>query len=180
MGSSGVICVLRRQGLLMLKFCFYSVLALFVAGASGCNTLGRGGDAGADAPVEPKDTLGMEVVAYGTGLLLSPNQRFNDVPLPMGAEEDIARTYVFESSSLKIGRMVYVVKEPVSALAQFYAKECPTAGWNLEHVTQANGAELTFRKPGHRLLVTVKPRGGLSRSVDLILHLTPDDGAGSL
>ena len=176
MGSLGVVVGLWffYKGIkIMNKFFIYSTLVVAFVGVSGCESMGLRNKGGADAPVEMKSSVGVEVAAMGTGLLLSPNQRFNDVPLPMGAVEDISRTYVFESSTLKIGRMVYTLREGVNEIAQFYARECPAAGWKQEHVTQANGAELTFQKPGHRLLVTVRPQG-VGRATLLIVHLTPE------
>lgn len=109
------------------------------------------------------------------GLALSTSQRFSDVPLPEGAKQDLERTYVFESSTLKIGRMVYTIREPVNDLAQFYIKEAPIANWRLSNVTQADGAELTFEKTGSRLQVSIQP-GSVTRGGSLlILHLTPTD-----
>lgn len=109
------------------------------------------------------------------GLRLSPQQRFADVPLPEGAQEDLERTYVFESKDLQIGRMVYMVKAKVAELGQFYIRECPASDWKLESVLQAEGAELVFAKPGKRLHVSIRPqgvtRGGGSL---LVLNLTPD------
>lgn len=112
-----------------------------------------------------------------SGLTLSANQRFKDVPLPEKAKEDLDRSYIYESSTLQIGRMVYNIRSDINALAQFYINECPSAGWNLESLQQATGnAYLLFRKPGKRLEVTIQPLG-VGRGQRLILHMVPDGGA---
>lgn len=112
------------------------------------------------------------------GLLPSVNRRFKDVPLPVEATEDLERSYVYESSNLQIGRMVYTSRASVTALAQFYIDECQRIGWNLESALQANGTNLEFRKPGKKLTVSVEPQG-VGRSNLLIVHLTPNESAGT-
>ncbi len=121
---------------------------------------------GIEAPVVPE-----------TGLPLSTEQRFDDIPLPVDAREDLDRTYVYESKTLQIGRMVYTSKSSVNELAQFYIHECPAADWTLDNVLQANGARLVFSKPGKRLEVIIQPQG-VGRSQLLILNLTPTDSTG--
>jgi hypothetical protein len=106
---------------------------------------------------------------------LARTQRFKDVPLPSDLRQDLDRTYVYESGSLQIGRLVYTSKASVQELAQFYIRECPAAGWRLDRVLEAEGAQLIFTKPGKRLEVMVKPQG-TARSRLLILNLTPEAG----
>lgn len=108
------------------------------------------------------------------GLPLSTDRRFDDVPLPMGVKEDLDRTYVYQTEALNIGRMVYTTKASVNELAQFYLKECPLTGWKLDTVLQADGAELTFEKPGMRLRVSIRDLGLMRRGRMLVLYLTPD------
>lgn len=109
------------------------------------------------------------------GLRLSAQQRFPDVPLPHGVKEDSERTFVYESSTLKLGNLVYTSKAAASELAQFYIRECPTAGWQLESVVQADVIKLEFRKPDKRLRVTISELG-LARGRMLALLLVPDSG----
>lgn len=120
-----------------------------------------------DAPVLPEP-----------GIPISPESRFADVPLPLGAKEDLDRTYVYESTNLQIGRMVYTTDYTVNELAQFYIREMPTANWELERITQAAGANLFFNKPNKRLEISITRRA-FSRGGGtlLILHLTPATGA---
>ncbi len=108
---------------------------------------------------------------------LAPYQRFPDVPLPHDAEEDLERTFVYENDDLQIGRMVYTSKSSRNELARFYIEECPTADWKLVSVTQADGYELLFKKPGKQLQVSIE-KLGIGRGRRLILKLTPAIGSG--
>ena len=107
------------------------------------------------------------------GLALATDQRFDDIPLPVGVNEDPSRTYVYESKELQIGRMVYTTKASVAELAQFYIEECPAADWTLESVLEAEGAHLVFLKPDKRLEVTIREQG-VGRPQLLVLNLTPE------
>ena len=111
------------------------------------------------------------------GALALSGARFDDVPTPMGAKEDLQRSYVYESSSLQIGRMVYNIKAPINEVAQFYIQQCPSYGWQLESVLQAEGAHLLFEKPDRRLTISVTNPGVAKRGVQLIVHLTPKDSS---
>ena len=111
----------------------------------------------------------------GNGLIASVDTRFPDVPLPVGVKEDVERTFVYESSSLQIGRMVYTSKHAVNDVARFYMKESPKFNWTLTSVLQAEGAHLSFEKPGSRMLVVVRASGIVKGGSHLIISLTPDD-----
>jgi hypothetical protein len=112
----------------------------------------------------------------GPSLAMSPNQRFKDVPLPEKAKEDLDRSYIYESPSLQIGRMVYTIRADQNEIAQFYISQCPASGWTMESVQQANGnAYMLFKQSGKRLEVTVQPLG-MGRGQRLILHMVPDGG----
>jgi len=114
-----------------------------------------------------------------SGLALSANQRFKEVPLPEKAKEDPDRSYVYESSALQIGRMVYNIHADPNDIANFYIQECPAAGWKLDNAQQALGnTYLLFTKPGKRLEVTVQPLG-MGRGQRLILHMVPNSQSGS-
>ncbi len=105
--------------------------------------------------------------------------RFSDVPLPEGIKEDIERSYVYESSSLQVGRMVYKVNQRVTTVAQFYMTEAPKYSWQLTSMLQAEGAQMTFEKVGRKMWVSVTPLGLMDRSSRLIIHVVPDDSHGS-
>ncbi len=110
-----------------------------------------------------------------TGLPASLETRFPDVPLPAGVREDLERTFVYESSALQIGRMVYTSKHSVNEVAQFYIKEAPKFNWILMSVLQAEGAHLSFEKQGKRMDIVVRVSGIASGGSLLIISLTPDN-----
>lgn len=111
-----------------------------------------------------------------TGLTASLETRFPDIPLPLGVKEDMERTFVYESSALQIGRMVYTSKHSVNEVTQFYIKEAPKFNWILTSVLQAEGAHLSFEKPGKRMQVVVRVSGIIKGGSLLIISLTPDNG----
>lgn len=110
-----------------------------------------------------------------TGLMASLQTRFPDIPLPVGAKEDMERTFVYESSALQIGRMVYTSKHSVNEVTQFYIKEAPKFNWILTSVLQAEGAHLSFEKPGKLMQIVVRVSGIVKGGSLLIISLTPDD-----
>jgi hypothetical protein len=112
------------------------------------------------------------------GLALSSEQRFKDVPLPAKVKEDPDRTFVFESATLQVGRMVYTTRDQVVDIANFYIKECPTAGWKLVDVLEADGKALYFTKTGKRLIVNVQDHG-VAVGRRLTVTVTPDGGNGT-
>jgi len=142
----------------------------------GCESLPweqGGGDVPAmEGELEPLEPMPAPDVP--DGLPLSTRPRFNDVPVPAGVEEDFDRTYVYESSTLQVGRMVYTTREDVSDIASFYLREAPLVDWQLQSSLQAEGIHLMFEKPGKRLEVSIRPQG-VGRSNLLILNLTPDE-----
>ncbi len=109
-----------------------------------------------------------------SGLALSSDQRFADVPLPVGLKEDSERSYVYETPSLQIGRMIYKSRADMGELAQFYLDEAPTAQWTFKNIAEAeNSSELLFAKPGRTLKVLIEDLGPV-KGRRLTLHLTPD------
>jgi len=111
------------------------------------------------------------------GLALSTEQRFKDIPLPVGIKEDLMQTYVYESRTLQIGRMVYTTRASVNDLAEFFLRECPAADWKAQQVVEAeNSKTLVYTKPGKNLQVTVKELG-FARGRRLIITLTPEEGS---
>ncbi len=140
-------------------------------------------EASSSSAVDTKASYEAPVVP-APGLALSTEQRFKDVPLPMGVKEDLERTFVFEAGNLQVGRMVYTSRASVNELAQFYLRECPTAGWTRQNIMEAENKSIVFTKAGKRLEVMVQSLSaarGIGRGRRLILTLTPDmDGGGGL
>ncbi len=156
------------------------LVTVIVVGCTACQTNPFARNSNPTAEIEPLDSTGAAPqsseapILPPPGLALAPESRFADVPIPAGLTENLERTYVFESRNLQVGRMVYESKASVSELAQFYIREAPTSDWKLESVLQADGAELSFRKPGKRLQVSIH-EAGMTRGRSLVVHLTPDD-----
>ena len=124
-------------------------------------------EVGYEAPILPEP-----------GLPLSTEQRFPDIPLPADVKEDREPTFIVETATLQVGRMVYTSKATVNELAQFYIKECPAADWTLDRVIQADSTELVFTEPGKRLTVLVRDLG-VARGRRLELILIPQTDAES-
>lgn len=115
-----------------------------------------------------------------TGLVPAIDTRFADVPLPMGIKEDIERTFVYESQSLQLGRLIYTTKSEVTKVAQFYIEEAPKHDWNLVNVLQADGTHLTFQKQDKRMLILVRDLGIGRGGTQLIITLIPNDDTGQV
>ena len=121
-------------------------------------------------PLAAKEPYAAPVIE-APGLALSPDQRFKDIPLPVGLKEDLERTFVYQSSALEVGRMVYSTRASIYDLAQFFLTECPTAGWKLRNVLEAEGKTLVFAKPGKELEIVVLPLGvAAGRRVSITLR----------
>ena len=149
-------------------------LALFLAvamGTIGCQSYDnwRARNTSGDATAESYE----DAPVTAPGLQLSPEQRFADVPLPVGVHEDIEKTFVYETSDLQIGRLVYTTRAKVGELVAFYIRECPVSNWELQNVVQADGAELEFTKPGRRLEVKIITPPAIGGSRQLVLTLVP-------
>ncbi len=115
----------------------------------------------AEAPIPPE-----------TGLLMAVEQRFSDIPLPANARQIPERSYVFESGTLQVGRMVYISKAAMTELAQFYIKQLPTAEWTRESLTESDRVHMVFTKPGKRLDIEIVEQG-VSRPRMMIINLQP-------
>ena len=124
------------------------------------------------AELESVDSAGTTTIPE-PGLQLSAEQRFSDLPLPLGAKQDQERSFIYESPTLQVGRMVYSSKAGLNELSQFFIRECPTANWKLQNVTEAGGTQLVFNKPDRQLTITILDLG-VGRGREIILLLIPD------
>lgn len=123
-------------------------------------------------PVAPSVSATPAPVA-GPGIPASRDKRFREIPLPENLREDTQRTFVYDSRTVKIGKMVYYSKHSINELAQFYIDKAPLDGWSLLSTTQSEDSVLLFFvKPGKRLNVESR-RGGVGRSNELILNYLP-------
>jgi len=162
-------CRIGRVGILIL------IIAMLLPA---CKTFSRGSSApGAELETESLDTTEPydAPLLPPPGLPLSTEQRFKDIPLPVGLKEDLMQTYVYESKSLQIGRMVYTTRASVSDLVGFFLRECPTADWEMQRVVEAEKSKTYFyTKPGKKLEVTIEERG-IARGRRLVITLTPEE-----
>jgi len=171
----------------MGRLTLYLVIGIVMAHVMGCQSMPWERDSmppvelleeteaqvGTEPEIEAVKTTAPEALQMAT------TQRMKDVPLPLKAKEDLERSYVYESSNLQVGRMVYTIRASVNEIAQFYIDNAPAAGWRLENVKQAEGgAELLFRKEGKKLDISVIPLG-LIRGQRLVIHLVPDNQTGT-
>ena len=168
------------------------VLCVLVTGA-GCTSLPwqRSGEAPPPMFLEEEEELAVEPMTEFyvdpvveplpepvSRLGIAPYRRFSDMPLPAGAKEDQERTYVYESSRLQIGRMIYTAKGTLNELTQFFIEEYKVEGWTLKSVLRAEGADLLFGKPGKGLRVTIAPSTRTTRGRQVTLNLVPAEGPG--
>lgn len=156
------------------KVALICLLAVVVAG---CQSMPWQKPAAAPVvePVDPSAPYMAPAVAE-SGLQLSPEQRFKDIPLPVGLREDMERTFVYQSSALQVGRMVYTSRASVTDLTNFFIRECPTAQWELKDVLEAGGKSLVYTKPGKRLVVLVQPLG-VTKGRRVTITMTPEGGS---
>ena len=130
-----------------------------------------------DPPVELLDDKG-ESAGPGAepGLAPALARRFKEVPIPQGLREDQDRTFVYDSKSTQVARMVYYTKDSLSDLARFYHKYAPEQGWKLVSPTQVDqSVSRLFPKPGRRLDVSAS-RQGVGRNNKLVILYLPEEG----
>ena len=109
------------------------------------------------------------------GLAMSPDTRFQDIPLPDGLREVPEQTYVYETRNLRMGRMVYNTRHSIADLSNFFLKHTPAAGWEVVSVVEGADVTLKFAKEGRELTVDLKERGMLmGRRV--VINYTPASG----
>lgn len=160
----------------LVRFTLFAALLLLPM-LTACQT--GGGTTGEVAPLEPLPADGKEApIPPESGLAMATEQRFSDIPLPANAKQIPERTYVYETSELQVGRMVYTSKAAMGELANFYIKECPAGGWTRESLTETAGLHLGFTKPGKRLDIDISEQG-VGRPRLLVINLQPvPTGAG--
>lgn len=129
----------------------------------------------ANAPVESSNPL-LAAPVVPDGLPLSTDSRFNDIPLPVGLTEVPERSFVFQSDTLEIGRMVYSTRADLNELVQFFIRESKNKGWSLVRVLEAEAKTIEFSMPGKKMVVSVQDRG-MVKGRAVTITLTPDTNA---
>lgn len=139
-------------------------LALAAPFVAGCQSTGfempslGGGAKSAESEGAESDAPPGELLPE-PGLAMSSEQRFKDIPLPVGLTEEPDMTFVYQSERLAVGRMAYSTRASMTELAQFFIDECPAADWKRTSVVQTDGVELEFSKPEKRLNIKIRDRG---------------------
>ena len=153
----------RRVRIMGKMLCLLGVVAFTAAGCASNPFSSKAKDPITGATVARSD---MKVLSS------SSQQRFSDVPLPRRTHVDADRSFVYESDSLQIGRMVYTIHEDVTDVAQFYVRECARLGWTLDSVLESDVTQLLMHKPDKQLIVSIRRlsmfRGGTRLTVQLI------------
>jgi hypothetical protein len=109
------------------------------------------------------------------GLAPALARRFKEVPIPQGLNEDQETTFVYDSKSTQVARMVYYTKDSLADLARFYLKYAPEEGWKQVSTTQVDqSVSLLFTKPGRRLDIQAS-RQGVGRSNKLVILYLPEE-----
>ncbi len=130
------------------------------------------------APASAPPAEGVEApIPDEKGLAMSQDQRFSDIPLPVQVRPVPERTFVYESGTLQVGRMVYSSRAAVAELAQFYIQALPAADWTRKNLTETDKVHMVFNKPGKRLEVDIIEQG-VGRNRLLIVTLYPEDANG--
>ena len=157
-----------------MKYCALAAATLMLV-LTGCETTPF--QKKSDPPVELLDDKGAsDAPAAAPGLAPALSRRFKEVPIPQGLREDQDRTFVYDSKSTQVARMVYYTKDSLADLARFYHKYAPEQGWTLVSTTQVDqSVSLLFTKPGRRLDVSAS-RQGVGRNNKLVILYLPEEG----
>ncbi len=157
-----------------MKYAAIVTMVLAVVVLTGCETTPfQKSDKPPVELLDSNDSGGTSITA--PGLIPAMARRFKEVPLPEGLREDTERSFVYDSKSTQVARMVYYTKDSLSELARFYIKYAPEDGWKLISTTQVDeSVTLLFGKPGRRLDVTAS-RQGVGRSNRLLVLYLPED-----
>lgn len=155
-----------------------TLLLLLLAGplVAGCQSTGFQMPAlgsGAKSSETAAEGDGPGELLSGPGLAMSTEQRFKDIPLPVGLTEEPDMTFVYQSEDFGVGRMAYSTRASMTELAQFFIDECPAADWKRTAVVETDGIELEFEKPGKRLNIKVRDRGLRGRLLFITLLPKP-------
>ncbi|MFQ5694280.1 MAG: hypothetical protein ACE5IM_14745, partial [Nitrospinota bacterium] len=117
----------------------------------------------ASRPEKPKDEL-------------TPQYRFEDVPVPPKLKIDVNESFIFETRSLKAGILVYHGSESIPEVVEFFKTEMPKHAWRLINSVEARGTVLlNFDKTGWSALIRVN-RSTLTTDVEITIGPRDSDG----
>jgi hypothetical protein len=101
------------------------------------------------------------------GIPLAPDFRIDDIPVPAGFEIVREGTFVFQNPLVDVGRIRYLGKEPLTAVAQFYIDEMPRYGWKLVNIAEHETITLYYDKPDKTATVIISPKGSRASYIDV-------------
>lgn len=100
-----------------------------------------------------------------------PTYRFEDVPVPSTMNLVRTESYIFEAGGLRAAIMVYEGKDDPAELVKFYRENMPQHNWKLISVFEHEEANLTYRKPGWNLTISIIKKA--MQSTRLVIFVGP-------
>ena len=83
---------------------------------------------------------------------------FTDIPIPKGFDRDQSKSFVYETSNIKVGRLFFSGGSNPKLTVEFYRNEMINHGWALVSFFEANkDSILNYEKKGWTCTVIVKP-----------------------
>ncbi|NQU08593.1 MAG: hypothetical protein HQ583_08530 [Candidatus Abyssubacteria bacterium] len=108
-----------------------------------------------------------------TGIPLAPDFRIADIPIPAGFEFVRDASFVFQNSTMDVGRIQYVGKEQIEDVAQFYLDEMARYNWTLFNVAEYGAIMLFFEKPDKSCQVLLSPKARGSTLIQISFFPKP-------
>lgn len=81
--------------------------------------------------------------------------RFKDVPAPDNFKLDEAKSFVYETPSLKAGILLYTGTGKRADVVNFYKDEMPLYGWKLVNIFEHQGVDMIFDKEGWNCRINI-------------------------
>ncbi len=123
----------------------------FIFFISGCATDGRQSRQGSAS--------GLEV---GRKLTISPELRFDDVPIPSGFAPVPNESFVYQTENFRAGILRYAGKPSPEAVMEFYKEQMPLYNWQSINIIEFEKKQLGFEKTGQSCIVFIEGKGSKS------------------
>ena len=82
---------------------------------------------------------------------------FTDVPVPKGFKRDLAKSFVYETRIIKVGRLFFSGNTNPKLTVKFYRNEMINHGWVLTNSIANKESILNYEKQGWTCTVIVEP-----------------------
>ena len=82
---------------------------------------------------------------------------FTDVPIPKSFKRDQSKSFVYETSNIKVGRLFFSGGSNPKLTVEFYRNEMINHGWALTNSIANKESILNYEKQGWTCTVIVKP-----------------------